>query len=737
MCWVWDEEGIEAMNITDNVVDYFSDIITNQLSEASMRVLKVAACLGSNFRRSSLRLAVTADIDKDKDYDFDEDYDLIDTLEIAVEEGMVVELNGGTEYKFTHKKLKDAVYSLIPLEVRECFHLEIGRKISGDFMRDERMLFIAADQLNLGAALIVDPSDKAALVDLNLQAASRATESSEFLSTAKYLNAGIKLFSTGHWKDEYDLSLRMFNDLAEAEYHTGNLDLMHSHIQEVFKNAISFSDKLHVHSVHIKALVKQHNISEAIDQGFTMLGQLGVRFPKKFYQPTVTAGVLMIEAKLRRMSDDMIRSLPTMTDKSMLAAMEILDSIVMHVLVQKPIFFALVVSHMIQLSLRHGLCRHSAIGLSLYAQMQCTCSRNLKTGYRFGQLSLQLLERFHHPKETSCRVFLTIFSSVNHWSENLDQSLHPLWTAHRIGLQVKDVEFANLSAREYLQCCFHCGMPLELLEKNIRTICETNKSQNRDIEIQSILPLWQTVLNLIGRSKNQILLKGEAMDQEQILSTTLRHEPNMKFLIYQNVMILAYLFGDSQLAAEMANAAKQKMDFHTKSKHEVSVNAYFEGLVSVILAKETKKRKYRGLAKKSLKEIKKWARHSPQNCTHKVLLLEAEILALDGTATDVIRAYDSAIASAVNHRFVQDEAISYERAALYCIGSGKISLASHYCSCAHQIYHEWGAIAKADHFQNIFPGLVRNGKRLSSFKSFLSERKNRTRHYWKSISTVI
>ena len=108
MRWDWDMHEIEGLKITDNVVELMVEK-AQQLPENTRKVLELAACIGTLFPLSVLSLIyqkTTAATYRD--------------LHIALEEGLVVPSN--EQYTFSHDRIQQAVYSLIPEKEKGGFH---------------------------------------------------------------------------------------------------------------------------------------------------------------------------------------------------------------------------------------------------------------------------------------------------------------------------------------------------------------------------------------------------------------------------------------------------------------------------------------------------------------------------------------------------------------------------------------------------------------------------------------
>eukprot|EP00957_Ditylum_brightwellii_P034299 2601058-Ditylum_brightwellii.AAC.1 len=120
------------------------------------------------------------------------------------------------------------------------------------------------------------------------------------------------------------------------------------------------------------------------------------------------------------------------------------------------------------------------------------------------------------------------------------------------------------------------------------------------------------------------------------------------------------------------------------------------------MARKSEKEKWVTLAKSTRSKVKEFATFGENNCDHKCLLLQAEILDVEGNAEDASSCYDAAINAAEKSGFVNDQAIASERAGDFYLRHCD-TRSSHYYDKARDLYHQWGALAKADHLYKSTP----------------------------------
>jgi signal transduction histidine kinase len=104
--------------------------------------------------------------------------------------------------------------------------------------------------------------------------------------------------------------------------------------------------------------------------------------------------------------------------------------------------------------------------------------------------------------------------------------------------------------------------------------------------------------------------------------------------------------------------------------------------------------------------MKTWADNCPTHFLHKYLLVKAEIASLNGKDLEAMDLYDSAIESARENKYIQNEALANELAAKFWLKRGKTEIAQLYLKKAHSRYQQWGAKRKLDDLEAKYPQLL-------------------------------
>ncbi|MGH2416573.1 MAG: ATP-binding protein, partial [Microcystaceae cyanobacterium] len=234
--WLWNIEQIQAIGITKNVVELMVSKI-EKLNPKTQQIIKLAACIGNRFDLEVLSFvnakspAITASelwpaLQEELIVPLDDGYKvpmLLDGETRAIDSSQSVNyLNHPSSilYKFLHDRVQQAAYLLIPDERKQAVHLQIGQLLLKNIKPDEleEYLFDIVNQLNIGAELITERSQRNDLAKLNLQAGKKAKASTAYQPALRYLKTGLKLLASDSWNREYKLTFDLHLETIEAQY---------------------------------------------------------------------------------------------------------------------------------------------------------------------------------------------------------------------------------------------------------------------------------------------------------------------------------------------------------------------------------------------------------------------------------------------------------------------------------------------------------------------------------------
>ena len=210
--WQWVMNRIRAKSYSDNVVDFMTGKL-KRLSAATQEALKDFACLGNVAEVATLAMVRR-----------ETEEAMHAALSEAVRGGLI--FPGETSYKFLHDRIQQAAYSLIPEDRRAEVHLHIGRVLLASMTPDQlaEHLFDVANQLNRGAALLIDREEKTQVATIDLRAGRKAKASAAYASARAYFSAGMALMDERDWGSQFELTFSLWLERAECEFLSGNLE---------------------------------------------------------------------------------------------------------------------------------------------------------------------------------------------------------------------------------------------------------------------------------------------------------------------------------------------------------------------------------------------------------------------------------------------------------------------------------------------------------------------------------
>jgi predicted ATPase len=352
------------------------------------------------------------------------------------------------EYCFVTNSMRELAYSMILNNQRDSCHLNIGRKLWRKFNQSSTSCLLPQQkslvltQLLLGTSAMSSPNERAATAALCLSVAEEEVKWSTFSTAATLLEKGIKLLGDWSWREDYDLTLALHNTSAEVNYVLGDFDTVQKRCQAIFHNARLVDHTLPACSVQISILSAAGNTDEALDVGVDVLGKIGepiIDRPSTFY---IARTLVRLCRLLRRVSPDTIRRLPLMTDSRKAAAMQILNHMIMSAHIGRESLVPILVSKLIELSIRYGLCNVSSVAFGWYGLILAS-QRKLDLAHQYGKLALELLDRFDS-KQWLPRVHLCVYGGVFGCSQNIRDAIAPLSRGFDVGIETGDIEVSHV-----------------------------------------------------------------------------------------------------------------------------------------------------------------------------------------------------------------------------------------------------------------------------------------------------
>ena len=248
-------------------------------------------------------------------------------------------------------------------------HLKIGQlllKNTPEVDREER-IFDIVNHLNVGVELITPEAEREQLARLNLVAGKKAKAATAYSAAVEYFKVGKELLTANSWHNQYELTLALYTEAAEAAYLNGDFERMEELASVVENFAKTLLDKVKLYEVQMQAYITQNKLQEALNTGLPVLKQLGIEFPSE-PNPADIGQALGETASILsgKRTEDLI-DLPQMTNPHQLATIKMLLSIFVSAYIALPPLVPLIVSKQVNLSIQHGNASVSPYAYTLYA----------------------------------------------------------------------------------------------------------------------------------------------------------------------------------------------------------------------------------------------------------------------------------------------------------------------------------------------------------------------------------
>ncbi|MEG4010372.1 ATP-binding protein, partial [Microcoleus sp. Pol11C1] len=613
-------------------------------------------------------------------------------------------------YKFLHDRVQQAAYSLIPDEQKTATHLKIGRLLLENLseIELEEKLFDLVGHLNLGIELIAQSRERQELAQMNLKAGVKARNSTAYAAARVYLQTGIELLTANCWQHQYELTLNLYVASAEVAYLNGDFEEMEQMAALVLRSAQTILERVKIYEIQISALTAQSQMLEAISVGKNALVELGVEFSSEPDEALTGKALQTLGARLQGKQISELINLPAMSDSETIAAMQLLAMLFSAIFSASPALLPLYCSTMVSLSLQFGNAPASTIGYVGYGLVLSAFLGEVKTGYDFGRLALNLVNQLN-VREFKSSALLFFGAFLQHRQEPLRAVIPTLKDSYLAGMETGDF----LNAGYSIAICFYDhlfgGVALDDWVLEIKNYCVVLATLKQDSPLAYLKATQQTAQNLTEIVKQPDLLIGTAYDETVMFPKQYQNnELTVLAVVYIYKLMLAYIFGNYTNALDYLTQANRYLRGAT-GMIQIPVFHFYAGLTYLALCSmESEIEQANTLSRMEIHQtnITQWAHHAPMNHQHKVDLIKAEKCRVLGQKAEASELYDKAISGAKANEYIQEEALANELAANFYLDWGKQRIAQEYMTNAYYGYARWGAKAKVADLEKRYPQLL-------------------------------
>ncbi|MET0593580.1 MAG: AAA family ATPase [Polyangiaceae bacterium] len=691
--WTWDAGSIEAHDFSDNVVD----LMTRQLRHCppeTARALSLAACLGNSFDLEEL--AAVGERAPEQ---------MAEALEHAIKEGLIVRTMN--RCRFVHDRIQQAAYALIPDSARAATHLQIGRILLARAKEDELpdRVFDLLSQLNRGIGIADNEREREHLAHLNLMAVRRARASAAFRAAADYGAAGLQLLPADAFERMHDLAFALSLECADCELASGNLVAAERCLASAQQHARTRGEHAACWRAAINLDTARSQPMAALAAAFQCLRLFDLNLSP---QPGPDEVQKAERAMLEQLGDrpiEAVAGLPLMGDSDIEAAISVLAGTLPAAYFVDLHLHRLIACHMVDLTLRHGLCALSPMGVAAYG-MELAVSGKYEEAERFGRAAIAAVERHHF---VACRAGVLQISGATLavWTQGVPAAIELLRQSARAGLQSGEAVVAAISRIHVLILTFMSGAPLDEVEREADRALDVARSAGYAAVADAVHIPKRVVQALRGRSGGQDLLSGPEFDA--FAARVLQHPlPLIAAWFHVHVLPAYVIFGDTPRALAVAAAARPLMPL-VRAQHAQADRAFYSAL-AITSAWDDATSELRAERADELREcdelLRLWAATCPTSYLHLSALVRAEILRTEGKFDEAVATYEQAILAARQCGAIHVEGLAHERASAVFWARGLAVATELHLREARSAYTRWGALAKVEQLDRQWPDIA-------------------------------
>ncbi len=700
--WKWDMGDINVAGIADNVADLLAKKIV-QLPEETQNILKHAACIGNRFDIATLAM-ISGLAEKE----------VLKTLSTSIS-GQYI-FGSDDTYEFVHDQVQQGGYALVAEQDRPRVHLEIGRLLLSNTASEKvaEDIFNIVSHLNAGAVLLGSEPERIELAGLNLMAGQKARHATAYAEGFGYIEHGLALLGPGCWQDDYDLTLALHNEAAELAYLTGHYDKLVDIEGRIHENAHSILDRARIYYIRIHADTDQGKYLEALETGIGALAELGIKIRRKPTPEDYRRFQAEFSEALAGRSIEELVHLPAMTDRTALAAMEILASDLLNAFIANPQLLLPLAYQGATLSLQKGNGPwspffYTVIGVLLCGATDTTPTNEsaaaVKLASQLQEVTLELLENPKYARSKS-KILEAIAGHILPWNEPLKKSLDMSLKSYEAGLEAGDLVFAALGIYQYVLFGLAAGMNLDDFQEMVSAYNQSVKAIGQELMYRRITIGLQAAQNFMIPGSSPHVLKGQHFDEDQWLpdAVATRDFSNLN-LLFLNKLRLSFHFDCDDRLIEYAGEAEKYLDSVT-GMINVALFRFYDSLSRLRLydrfSEDEREETIERIASNQLR-MRIWSENAPMNFQHKYDLVAAEKARVTGKIGTAMENYEQAIKGAKENEFIHEEALANELYARFWQQRGNDRIAEMYMREACILYHRWGAGAKVSHLENCYP----------------------------------
>ncbi|WP_165973743.1 AAA family ATPase [Paucimonas lemoignei] len=674
--WQWDAERLAQAHLSGNILG-FMEARLRELSREQQTLLTCAASLGTEFGEDELMCVLELPRAQVKG------------LLARTEEAQLTEHVRDGNWRFTHDRIQQAAYRLLPDEQRRQQHLRIGRMLLAATLPEmlDAASFDLAAQFNQAVDLL-SPREQLIVAGLNLRAGRRAKAAAAFESALAYFRAGKALLPASAWSSDYALVFELTTESAECAYAADELELAGQLFDEAISHARDRLDRARVYGIMIMFALNGGRARDAWNYGGACLAEFGIDLSgdNDALAQAIERDEPILRASLERESRQSLlgEAIPPSVEDEAVANLFLRLYAAGYQLGKNT--YAYITLRMLEFGLASRHQAALAYGMMNFSVLLASRHGAYSEAERHAQLALQLAQRLDNAQLRS-RIDYIYGSMVAHWTRPIATGLQALNSSYELAHLTADKVHIGLALSFSFRAHIMAGDPvpalLHLWEQTAPVIEQINSVPIAAMYtmIRQWLLAWQ------GKTLAPTTLASEDFEVDAFeakLQAMPAKSPYHWFALLQ--AMLAHMHDENALAQRWIRHADGNLEAVTG---QLAIPEHHFWRALILHAGGDAEALPAGL-----RMMEALATSSPDNFSARMWLLRAELLRSRKETDVALEAYHTAIDQARLQQHWLLLALALERVGDYFLGFGLKHQARAYLQEALATYHDWGAPAK-------------------------------------------
>jgi len=696
--WNWDTNKLMSYNIEGDIVDLFLETI-HELSKDTILVLKLASCIGNKFDLGTLE--VISEQERVK---------VVADLNPAIDLDLLIESFDGNYY-FVHDRVQQAIYSLNDEKGKKETHLKIGRLLSRNSKGNQlrAAIFDIVNQFNFGKELITDLVEAKKLCELNSIAGERAQNATAYSLALQYFENAIHILPADSWEKDRDFVYDLYLKAAITANQCNNQTLFTEYTSLLDSHAASTLDRLRLADLKIQNANVENDQKRVIEIGLEILHTVNIKLKRHPSQLNVLIGFIRTNLRLARFSEKEILSLPKIKDEELIISMSIMHHVSLAAYLTAPNLLPLIMFELIRLTLKFGLGPKTPVAFVVFGYINFAFMGRMEKGLKYGQLGNSIYDILQNEDElVSFKQVYVMF--ISQWLIHLGKSIPDLEEALKKGLETGDFEFTSIIGQLIIYWHFYGGESIEKILERGELLSKQIAPLNQIMQIKRIDLFRQSTLALVAGVDDFEVLSGEIFDERKINFPDTPAFSLYYHNLYAQKKMLALIFNQHETAWKFCCLEKKHLTPIKGSVTEMLLFYYENICISPIYALRSPSEQNVLLktCRKNIKLIEGLVKYSAVNYQHRAEFMKAEYESLLGNFDKAVKHYSYAIRFARINKYVQEEALIWERAANFFLTQNQPEAAQFYFTNAYKAYERWGAKAKLAQMRQVYSSFISN-----------------------------